>query len=69
MIFTRVVDNETWYHVCNDFGDSLIYTRNSRLAHYVHNNSKGIPRGLYLTIGGDPQTHLATPLWQFRRLA
>jgi hypothetical protein len=68
MIFTRFIDDEVWYHVCNDYGDCLIHTRSSQLAHYVHKSCQGIPRGLYLTIGGDPRTINERPMWQFRRI-
>lgn len=53
MIFTRWTDNEVWYHVCNDYGDCLIHTRSSQLAHYIDQCSRGLERGYYITIGGD----------------
>jgi hypothetical protein len=62
-------DNSKWYTVCNDHNQILIYTTSGRIAHYVSANSKGIPKDLYLTVGGDRNTHPKLPLWQFKRLS
>lgn len=53
MIFTRWIDQEEWYHVCNDYGDCLIHTRSRAIAHFVNQCSHKLPRGMYLIIGGD----------------
>ena len=53
MIFTRLIDNEEWYHVCNDYGDCLIHTRSRTIAYFVHQHSYKVPRGMYLKVGGD----------------
>jgi len=67
MLFTRYIDNEVWYHVCNNWGDCLLHTRSSKIAHYVDQQSRNIERGLYLTIGGDRRTNPERPMWQYKR--
>jgi hypothetical protein len=42
------------YMVTNDYNDCLIRTRNQRIAYFVDANTKGIPRGMFLVVGGDP---------------
>ena len=42
------------YTVVNDYGECLIRTSSGSIAYFVDKHSKGLPRGMYLTIGGDP---------------
>lgn len=40
--------------VTNDQGLCLIRTSNLAIANFVNKHSKGIPPGMFLTVGGDP---------------
>lgn len=42
------------YMVTNDQGLCLIRTSNLAIANFVNKHSKGIPPGMFLTVGGDP---------------
>ena len=44
------------FTVCNDYGDILIITSDSKLAFFVEENSHGADEALRLRIGGDPLT-------------
>ena len=42
------------YMVTNDQGSCLIRTTSRQIAYFVHLHSKGLPPGMFLTVGGDP---------------
>lgn len=67
MLYSRWIDDEEWYHVCNDHGECLIHTRNRQLAYFVDKHSRGLPRGLYLSIGGDRKRDKKRPLFRRQR--
>jgi|688.fasta_scaffold598773_3 hypothetical protein len=67
MLEVSTVDDEYFYTVFNDFGDVLLVTRDGALAHFIDKHCKGIPRGVYMRVGGDRGMNVVAPLWCYRR--
>ena len=67
MLEVNIIDDECFYTVKNDYGDILLVTRDGQLAEFVDRHSKGIPRGVYMRVGGDRGMHTVSPLWCFKR--
>lgn len=60
MIYVDYDDNGLEiYMVTNDYNECLIRTTNRGLAHFVNANSKGLARGMFLVVGGDPGSRKA----------
>lgn len=55
------------YTVTNDQGLVLLYTSDSRMAHFINNQSKGVDSELRLRVGGDPGTILDKSIWHHVR--
>lgn len=68
MLTVRDIDQTSHYLVANDYGDILLYTTSGYIAGYVAQQCAGIPRGLFLTVGGDRHTHPQAPMWSFKRV-
>lgn len=47
------------YMVTNDFNECLIRTTNRALAYFVNAHSRGLERGMFLVVGGDPGSRKA----------
>ena len=60
MIYVDYDDNGLpVYMVTNDHDDCLIRTTNRGIAYFVDANTRGLPRGMFLVVGGDPGSRKA----------
>lgn len=57
----------TMYTVTNAEGLLLIYTSDSRMAHFVNKHSTGVSPDLRLRVGGDPGTKVPNSIWNHVR--
>jgi hypothetical protein len=67
MLEVNIIDDEYFYTVFNDHGEILLVTRDSQLAEFINRHSKGIPKGVYMRVGGDRGMKVVSPLWCFSR--
>jgi hypothetical protein len=57
----------TMYIVANDKGQILLYTSNSKMAHFVDERSRGVDPEFRLRVGGDPGTKTSNSIWHHVR--
>ena len=67
MISTGKSGLTTMYTVTNDQGLLLLYTSDSRMAHFVNGHSKGVDPKFRLRVGGDPGTTSNKSIWNHVR--